>query len=111
MYIPKTESDIKREALDCAKSCEMCFDWQSTPKWVEMFANKRYDTLSAILRYDFQVTLPKKYRKVYVDVFVKHILEVITQKQKEHDAKVKAEQQKKRQSHRKGKNNGASRTE
>lgn len=103
MYIPKTESDIKREALDCAKSCEMCFDWQSTPKWVEIFANRRYDTLSNILRFDFQVILPKKYRKIYVDVFVKHILAVIEQKIKEHEVKEKAERDKQRTSKRKGK--------
>lgn len=103
MYIPKTESDIKREALDCAKSCEMCFDWQSTPKWVEMFANRRYDTLSNILRYDVQVILPKKYRKIYVDVFVKHISTVIEQKKKEHEVKEKAERDKQRTSKRKGK--------
>lgn len=103
MYIPKTESDIKREALDCAKSCEMCFDWQSTPKWVEIFANRRYDTLSNILRFDFQVILPKKYRKIYVDVFVKHISAVIEQKIKEHEIKEKAERDKQRTSKRKGK--------
>lgn len=103
MYIPKTESDIKQSALDCARSCEMCFDWQSTLKWVEIFANKRYDTLSDILRYDFQITLPKKYRKVYVDVFVKHMLTVIEQKKKEHDAKEKVEKAKQRASKRKGK--------
>ena len=103
MYLPETESDIKREALDCAKSCEMCFDWQSTLKWVEIFANKRYDTLSAILRYDFQITLPKKYRKIYVDVFVKHMLAVIERKKKEHEAKEKAEKSKQRAAKRKGK--------
>lgn len=103
MYIPKTESDIKREALDCAKSCEMCFDWQSTPKWVEMFANRRYDTLSNILRYDFQVILPKKYRKIYVDVFVKYISAIIEQKKKDHETKERAERDKQRTSKRKGK--------
>lgn len=103
MYIPKTESDIKREALDCAKSCEMCFDWQSTPKWVEIFANRRYDTFSNILRFDFQVILPKKYRKIYVDVFVKHISAVIEQKIKEHEVKEKAKRDKQRTSKRKGK--------
>lgn len=103
MYIPKTEFDIKREALDCAKSCEMCFDWQSTPKWVEMFANRRYDTLSNILRYDSQVILPKKYRKIYVDVFVQHILAVIEQKKKDHEIKEKTERAKQRVSKRKGK--------
>ena len=55
------------------------------------------------MRYDFQITLPKKYRKVYVDVFVKHMLAVIEQKKKEHDAKEKVEKAKQRASKRKGK--------
>ena len=103
MYLPETESDIKREALDCAKSCEMCFDWQSTEKWVRMFANKRYDTLYQIQKDDLENVMPRKFRKLFEDRFTQGMMKEIEAKQRIHMEKEKAEKSKKKAIHRKGK--------
>lgn len=103
MIIIKTETDIRDAAMNCAKSCTMCFDWQSTERWVRLFANKRYDTIFEVQKCDCNNIMPKKYRKIFEDVFTKYTLKVIEQKQLEHIAKEKAERDKKKSTHRKGK--------
>ena len=103
MIIIKTETDIRNAAMNCAKSCTMCFDWQSTERWVRIFANKRYDTLYQIQKDDLENVMPRKFRKLFEDRFTQGMMKEIEAKQRIHMAKEKAEQSKKKAIHRKGK--------
>lgn len=99
----KTEKDIKRVASEYVESNSMCFDCNSTEKWVRMYAGKRYETLEAVQRDDYDNKLPKKFRKIFVDTFTVGMLQVIEQKKKERAKKEADERAKKRDSKRKGK--------
>lgn len=99
----KTGVEIKRVASEYVKSNSMCFDCNSTEKWVRIYAGKRYETLEAIQRDDYDNILPKKFRKIFVDTFTDGMLEVIEQKKKERAKKEAEERAKKRDSKRKGK--------
>lgn len=101
--IYKTGAEIKRVAKEYVKSNAMCFDCNSTEKWVRIYAGKRYETFEAVQRYDYDNILPKKFRKIFVDTFTEGMLEVIEQKKKEHAKKEAEERAKRRDSKRKGK--------
>ena len=60
--IYKTGAEIKRVAKEYVKSNAMCFDCNSTEKWVRIYAGKRYETFEAVQRYDYDNVLPKKFR-------------------------------------------------
>jgi hypothetical protein len=98
-----TEQQILETALVYVHSCKMCFDWQSTEKWVRMFANKRYDTLYQVQKDDLENVMPRKFRKLFEDRFTQGMMKEIEDKQRIHIAKEKAEKSKKKAIHRKGK--------
>lgn len=98
-----TEQQILGVAGMYVHSCRMCFDWQSTEKWVRMFANKRYDTLYQIQKDDLENVMPRKFRKLFEDRFTQGMMKEIEAKQRIHIAKEKAEQSKKKAIRRKGK--------
>lgn len=92
-----TEQQILETALAYVHSCKMCFDWQSTEKWVRMFANKRYDTLYQVQKDDLENVMPRKFRKLFEDRFTQGMMKEIEDKQRIHIAKEKAEKSKKKQ--------------
>lgn len=98
-----TEQQILETACAYVHSCKMCFDWQSTEKWVRMFANKRYDTLYQVQKDDLENVMPRKFRKLFEDRFTQGMMKEIADKQRIHIAKEKAEKSKKKAIHRKGK--------
>ena len=98
-----TEQQILETALAYVHSFKMCFDWQSTEKWVRMFANKRYDTLYQVQKDDLENVMPRKFRKLFEDRFTQGMMKEIEDKQRIHMAKEKAEKSKKKAIHRKGK--------
>lgn len=89
--IEPSVKSIETLALSYFNAYKYCFCADSTEKWVRMYASKRWDTLNAIQKDDYNNELTPRLKKVFIEKFTELTLQYIDECKKQKNKKEKAE--------------------
>lgn len=93
--IKVSEKGITAYASEVAKSHTMCFDADSSEKWVRIYASKRWDTIKKVQLDDYDNKIPKKYDNIFINAFTNEILSYIEKCKENRKKKIAQEREEK----------------